>query len=127
MCAVKPITNAEWTFEVIDGPLEIELAAVAINDILETKCSKDFWFGFKRHTHRWLDQKIKVRIVRIKKIGSKRWIFIGDWLDAKFKDRPCSFKGTYCSSSKTGVFVFDFKYGHLSFVDIDFYRYVSFR
>ena len=88
---------------------------MAICDILDKNCQKNFLFELESHSHKWIDTKIRVRIVKLKKIDREKWIIIGDWLDAELKERPCSFKGTYSTASKTGEFVFSFKYGHLEF------------
>lgn len=127
MRVLKPITDAKWTFEIIDGPSKFELVNIAICNILDTKCEIEFFFELNRHPYKWIGKKIRTRIIKIEKSGEDKWIIIGDWLDAKFKARPCSFKAEYSSSSKTGKLVFSFEYGQLSIVAIDSWQYKSFR
>lgn len=128
MLTAKSVTDAEWTFEIVNGPSKLELVTVAIGKILEAdKGIVEVSFKLKPHFYKWLGENIRSRIKMISKVGKDQWIIIGDWLDAKFEDRPCSFRATYSSSSKKGGLVFSLKYGQLSIATIDYiFDYVSF-
>lgn len=104
---------AEWTFEVIDGPSGCDLTTIAVCDTLKATCRREFYIKFKSHPHKWIGTEVRVRICGLDKIADEEWIIVGDWLDAKFVERPCSFKGTYSTRSKTGVITFSFEYGRL--------------
>ena len=126
MCTKKPVTSAEWTFEIVRGPFESALAAVAVCKTLGVDCKKDVAFELSYHQEKWLGQNIEASIKRIERVGEGQWIITCDWLGARFKERPCSFKATYSTSSRKGQLVFSFKYGHLSFTEIDGFTYMSF-
>jgi hypothetical protein len=113
MCVVKPVINTEWTFEIVDGPATIDLVRIAMCDLLNTECSKEIIFRLKPHKCKWVDAKIRVEVTKVEKVCREKWIIIGNWLDAKFESRPCSFRAEYLSIPKTGNLVFSFKYGRM--------------
>lgn len=117
MSRFTPPTNNEWVFEVIDGPSTLDLVRIAMCDLLNVECSRVVVFRFKPHHSKWIDNKITAKITEIEKICKEKWIIMGDWIDAKFESRPCSFRIEYSSSPKTGTLTFSFEYGHLTIVE----------
>ncbi|MCX6721234.1 MAG: hypothetical protein NT026_01375 [Candidatus Staskawiczbacteria bacterium] len=126
MCAFKPVTNAEWSFRIAEGPFESDLVAITVCKTLGVDCEKEVVFDLSRHSEKWLGHSVRTRIKKIERVGEGQWTIIGDWLDAKFKERPCSFKATYSTSSRKGQLVFSFKYGQLLIDVIDGFAWVSF-
>ncbi|KKQ18574.1 MAG: hypothetical protein US31_C0003G0003 [Berkelbacteria bacterium GW2011_GWA1_36_9] len=122
----KPVTDAEWTFGIANGPSEAELVALLVCKTLGVDYKKELCFQLSYHPHKWLGFNIRFHIKKIEKTGEGRWIVIGDWIEAKFKDRPCSFKAEYSSCPKLGRLTFSFKYGQLLIDKIDGFAYVSF-
>jgi hypothetical protein len=125
---VKPITSAEWAFDVIDGPAGFEMEK-KIEFLERTKrsfsLSETLRFHLVPHKSRWINTVIEVKIVSVKKSddfpvfrGVDHPMFAvpvftlsGIWIDAHLKDRPFAFKGVYSPLARSGKLVFSFKYG----------------